>query len=246
MTRRHHTTLRERVLSRRRTHETGRPRGRRAHPPLLVLILAAAMVAGCAVPPTKPPYPTAVTPAPADELAPYLDTLDSLVTGDRTRQVDVFDSLERTYMATPTTASTLRYAVALVTAGHPGTDAQRGRDILVELLSTPDNLTPPERKLASIMLNHANTQLELKEEIRRLVATVDARSRAQVSSERRVQSLTSENTQLRAELAAAQEKLNAVTDIERSIIERNSPRPNGVPQTRGPSNPETQTPTPDR
>jgi YfhG lipoprotein len=217
----------------------------RCRAPLTLGLLAAIALAGCSVAPPAP-YPVPVAPAPTDELALYLDTLDSLVTGDRARQIDVFDEAERKYIATPTTASTLRYAVALVTAGHPGTDAQRGRNILVELLSTPDNLTPPERKLASIMLNHATVQLELKEEIRRLVATVDDRSRAQVSSERRVQALANENAQLRAELAAAQEKLNAVTDIERSIIERNSPRPNGAPQTRGPDNPETQAPTPDR
>ncbi|HSN72549.1 MAG TPA: hypothetical protein VLT59_13625, partial [Steroidobacteraceae bacterium] len=145
---------------------------------------AAIACAGCVTSPGVPERPP-VAVATSDEIALYLDTMDALATADRDRQIDVFDEVERAYLTAPTTTNTLRYAAALVTAGHPDTDPERAHAVLVELLAGPGVLTPSERKLASILRQQAAAVIALETENRRLTATVDEQAQAQLSSARR-------------------------------------------------------------
>jgi hypothetical protein len=191
-----------------------------------------------------------VAPAPTansttSDLQPYLNTMNALSSGDANRQIDTFDSVERAFLATPTTSNRLRYAAALIMTGHPGSDPAHGRRLVAELLAAPGSLTASERKLASILRAHADALVALTTENRRLAATVDEQSQAQLSSARRTLALASENERLRAALAQAEEKLNAVTDIERSIIERDTST-GTAPAPREPPEPETQSPPPGR
>ncbi len=57
----------------------------------------------------------------------YLDIMNNLSTPDPARQADLFYEVEREYTRAPTTASTLRYAVALVTPGHPASSPLGGQ-----------------------------------------------------------------------------------------------------------------------
>ena len=171
------------------------------------------------------------TPAPAAPssggIAPtYLDIMQNLSTADPARQADVFYEIEREYTRAPTTASTLRYAVALVTPGHPASSPNEGKRLLETLLATPERLTQDERTLAAVLLHETNVRLKLEAENRRLLATIDDRSRTQANSDKRIQAQIEENARLRRALAEAQQKLDAIKEIERSIIER-SPTPPG-------------------
>ena len=175
-------------------------------------------------------------PLPAPIMAPaqisasglrgYLDTMEGLASPDPARQADVFYEVEREYTRAPTTASTLRYAVARVTPGHPATSPQEGKRLLEALLATPERMTQEERAFVTVLLNETNARLKLEAENRRLLATLDDRGRSQANSDKRVQAQVEENARLRRLLAEAQQKLDAIKEIERTIIER-SPTPPG-------------------
>jgi hypothetical protein len=170
---------------------------------------------------------TPAAPPPSSNNAPvYLDIMNGLSTPDPARQADLFYEVEREYTRAPTTASTLRYAVALVTPGHPATSPSEGKRLLETLLATPERMTQDERTLAAVLLHETDVRLKLEAENRRLLATIDDRSRTQANSDKRIQAQIEENARLRRALAEAQQKLDAIKEIERSIIER-SPTPPG-------------------
>jgi hypothetical protein len=188
-------------------------------------------LAGCALTDkfSSEPLPAPiVAPAQisANGLRAYLDTMEGLSSADPARQADVFYEVERDYTRAPTTASTLRYAVALVTPGHPASSPQEGKRHLETLLATPERMTQEERAFAAVLLHETKARLKLEAENRRLLATLDDRSRSQANSDKRVQAQIEENARLRRALAEAQQKLDAIKEIERSIIER-SPTPPG-------------------
>ncbi len=185
--------------------------------------------------------PVAAAPA-AGNMPAYLEIMNGLSLPDPARQADLFYEVEREYTRAPTTASTLRYAVALVTPGHPASSPSEGKRLLETLLATPERLTQDERTLASVLLHETDVRLKLEAENRRLLATLDDRSRTQANSDKRIQAQIEENARLRRALAEAQQKLDAIKEIERSIIER-SPTP---PGNRDAAPSETQSPSASR
>jgi hypothetical protein len=191
------------------------------------VLLAAIVASGC---PTNPSQPTRSSSTETESgVAVYLSTMQQLADSERAQQADVFYEVERDYTGAPTTASTLRYAIALITPGHPASNLAEGKKLLEQLLATPERLVPSERNLAAFLVKEADTRLQLQAEIRRLSATVDERSRSQANSDRRFQTQAEEIARLRRSLAEAQQKLDAIKSIERSIIERSA-----TPQTRDP------------
>ena len=202
---------------------------------MLPACIAAVLLQGCALTEqwrTRQSAANASANAPAPSppssgtMPAYLDIMNNLSTADPARQADLFYEVEREYTRAPTTASTLRYAIALVTPGHPASSPSEGKRLLETLLATPERLTQDERALASVLLHETNVRLKLEAENRRLLATLDDRSRTQANSDKRIQAQIEENTRLRRALAEAQQKLDAIKEIERSIIER-SPTPPG-------------------
>jgi hypothetical protein len=103
-------------------------------------------------------------------------------------------------------------------------------------------MTPDERTLAKILMHDTNERLKLEAENRRLQATLDDRGKSQANSEKRLQAQAEENARLKRALTEAQQKLDAIKEIERSIIER-SPTP---PGNRDNPSSETQSPSPRR
>jgi hypothetical protein len=177
--------------------------------------------------------------APSDEgVRKYLETITGLASTDPARQADVFYAVEREYARAPTTTSTLQYAAALATPGHPASRPQEGKRMLEALLATPERLVPAERSLVAALLHETNAWLKLDAENRRLLATLDDRGRSQANSDKRAQAQAEEIARLRRALAEAQQKLDAVKEIERSLIER-SPTP---PGSRDANPSETQSP----
>jgi hypothetical protein len=213
--------------------------------PYLAVAAFSAMLGACATGPSQPISATN-TPSPQEgtgAVTRYLETMNSLANGTPSQQADVFYEVEREYTSAPTTANSLRYALALVVPSHPASDLVRGKKLLEQLLATPERLVAAERNLAAFLIKDADARLQLEAENRRLTATVDERSRGQANFDRRAQTLAEENARLRKLLDDAQQKLDAIKSIERSIIERSTP-----PTSRdgNPREPQTQSPPPSR
>ena len=163
----------------------------------------------------------------------YLETLHRLATGDPAQQADVFYEVERAYTSAPTTANTLRYAIALVAPSHPASNLAEGKKLLEQLLATPERLVQAERQLAAYLVKDAESRLQLQADVRRLTATVDERGRTQLVSDKRAQTQADEIARLKRALQEAQQKLDAIKSIENSS-ERNAPSAGREPSPRIP------------
>lgn len=156
-------------------------------------------------------------------LTDYLEVLRRLVDGDPVTQAEVFRETSQAAEAWPTTTNRLRLALAMATPGHPWTDAAEAERRLSGLLAANNALLPEERILATLYLKQVEQRLILDAEARRLHNEAE-QTLAQESSTnaRALQAALEENRRLREELADAREKLEAITNIERSIRERES------------------------
>jgi hypothetical protein len=208
------------------------------------LLIACAFLGACeSLAPNRSATPsTAATPA-SSVLDGYIELLAALSSTDRVRQSDVFYEVEKAQTQAPTTLNVLRYGLALALPGHPNSDPVKGKRLLEQTLANPERITTAEQAIATTMLNIADQWLKAQAEMRRLAATVDDRSRTQSNSDRRFQAQTEELNKLRKALDAAQQKLDAIRDIEKSISER-STTPTGTRESGTRDTPPSQTQTP--
>jgi hypothetical protein len=171
--------------------------------------------------------PVTVPATRSDALAVYLDPLRSLLEGDAVVQADVFRGIAAAADAAPTTTNRLRLALALATPAHPATNAVEAQRLLSELLATGDALLPEEQILALIHLKDVEERLILDAEATRLQqAAAAATAQRNDRSAQQLQAAIAENRQLKLALDEARAKLDAITNIERSIREReNDPDP---------------------
>jgi hypothetical protein len=210
----------------------------------LYLTLACVLpLAACTslMPPSRTPPATATvaTTTGVSVLDNYVKLLETLSSTNVAAQTDAFFEIERSNLQSPTTLNQLRYAVALAMPGHPASDPVKAKRLLQQVLASPEYLSASEQALSRTMLAIAEQWLALQTENRRLTATVDDRTRSQSNSDRRLQAQADEISRLRKALDAAQQKLDAIRDIEKSISER-STTPSG---TRDSSNRDTPTQT---
>jgi len=210
---------------------------------LAIFAFISMALAGCGSTPTNSrPGSTVPLAGGADASAGvYLDTLNRLANGNPAQQADVFYEVEREFTGAPTTASTLRYGAALVTAGHPAANLAEGKKILERLLANPERMTPAEKNLAAFLVKDADARLQLQAEVRRLAATVDERTRGQANSTTRsqaqVQALSDENARLKKLLDDAQKKLDAIKTMEKNFLERGTTPPSPARDPRDASRP---------
>lgn len=196
---------------------------------LLPLALGAAL-AGCATlgdssAARQPAAPVAPDVGPAasvaDGLAVYFQMLRTLIEGDAVEQADVFRSVDAGAEVSPTTTNRLMLALALATPTHPSSDPQRAQVLLSELLAAGDALLPEERVLVLIHLKDVEQRLILDAEAERLQQAVTAAtSQRNDRNSQQLQAALEENRQLRLALDEVRAKLDAITNIERSIRER--------------------------
>lgn len=159
----------------------------------------------------------------AQGLAVYLETMQALVQGDRVVQAERFREVQQAASIAPTTTNRLQLALALASPGHPSSDPLQAQRQLSELLAARDALLPEERILATIHLKEVEQRLILDAQAQRLQQDGTAElTRQSADSARQLQAIQIENQRLRAELADAQEKLEAIASIERSIRERDN------------------------
>ena len=167
---------------------------------------------------------TAADARPADVgdgIGIYLQTLRSLIEGDPVVQADVFRNVAAAADASPTTTNRLMLALALATPTHPASDDAKAQALLGELLAAGDTLLPGERDLALIHLKDVEQRLILNAEAARLqrAAAATTAERNDRTSQQLAAALE-ENRQLKAALDDVRARLDAITNIERSIRER--------------------------
>ena len=161
-------------------------------------------------------------------ITPLLQMMGNLPQGDPARQAELFQSAKDAADLTPTTSNKLRFALALATPGHSGSDPVAAQRQLSELLARPETLLPVERLLALVELKEVEQRLILQAENKRLrdgdeAQLGDSRDKL-LALNRRLAAESDENARLRKALDEARAKLEAVTHIERSINDR---KPNG-------------------
>ena len=157
----------------------------------------------------------------APEADSYLQELHDLAAGDPARQAEIFADAESGALLTPGPNTELRFALILATPGHPESNPEKAESLLREVLAQSALLTPAEISLATIHLNNVARFIVANAETRRLRQSNSraARTEEQAISQR-LTTVEAENRRLRLELEAAEEKLEAITSIERSIREQ--------------------------
>lgn len=152
----------------------------------------------------------------------YLRDLDRLATGDPATQIEIYADAASAARLTPGPSTNLRLALVLATPGHSETDFNRAQRLLRELLAQAPLMTPSEIALAHIYLNAVEERLVADAETRRLRESSESRmdQTEEQALNQRLAAVEAENRRLRSELADAENKLEAITSIERSIREQ--------------------------
>ena len=154
----------------------------------------------------------------APDAEAYLDELYELTAGDARQQAAIYDDAASSARLTPNPSSRLRLGLVLATPGHAAYDPARAQGVLRDVLSESELLTQAEIALATVQLRNAERLVGVTSEAAR---ERDATSRAAQTEaqalSRRIATAEAENRRLRAELEDAQQKLEAITSIERSI-----------------------------
>lgn len=165
-------------------------------------------------PPTSVDAPILGAPE-ADE---YLGELYRLAAGDPATQAEIFADAEAAATLTPDMQSRLRFALVLATPGHSEADAVRAQSLLRELLAQAELMTQAEIALATIHLKSSERLMMLDAETERLRAASSRAERTeQQALNQRLAAVEAENRELRHDLEEAEDKLEAITSIERSI-----------------------------
>ena len=195
---------------------------------LATITIVAALLSGCAQ--TRelfsgmsgsetPPGDPGILGAP--EVDYYLDELRLLASGDPAAQAEIYADAHSGAQLTPGPQTNLRYALVLGTPGHPESDAAQSASMLREVLAAPELLTQAEISLASIALRSAEELAAVEAEVQRLRAAASRAAQARdTATSQRLSALEAENRRLRQQLRDAEEKLEAITTIERSIREQ--------------------------
>jgi hypothetical protein len=151
----------------------------------------------------------------------YLGELYELSSGDPKIQAEILADSKSGATLTPGPQTNLRYALVLATPGHPGFNPVIAQSMLRDVLLQQSILTSAEISLATMQLKSVE-QLNASSSIaRRAMASSSlAATSEEAAILQRLALAESENQRLRSELANAEEKLDAITSIERSIREQ--------------------------
>jgi len=156
----------------------------------------------------------------APDTGQYVSDLYDLVNGDPATQAEIYADARSRAQLTPDPSTELRYAMVLAAPGHAGTNEMEAQKRFRELLAQTELLTPAEISLATIQLNEVETRLVQRNEVRRLRAeNTRAESTEDAAIARRMAEIEADNRRLRRSLDDAEQKLDAIISIERSVRE---------------------------
>ena len=164
---------------------------------------------------------TSPPPAPPPILARYLETLARMAPGDPARQQAELATTLAAAQQTRSSADTLRYAVALGSAGHASSNPVEAKRLISELLASPNTLDPAETAFAQSYLREFDARVALYAELARQREESEQRLKSlDATADRRADALAAENKQLKRKLADAERKLEAVAEMERTLLEQ--------------------------
>jgi hypothetical protein len=198
--------------------------------PTLALLTACAALQPGTSKDVAPAASTMATPPPP-VLAPYLETLAKMAPGDSARQQAELESRLSDAQATRSSSDTLRYALALGAAGYPSSNPVEAKRLITELLASPNTLEPLEVSFATSYLREFDARVALYAELARQREESEQKLRSlDATAERRADALAAENKQLKRALTEAERKLEAVAEMERSLLEQAGEKPAEPPQ----------------
>ncbi len=157
----------------------------------------------------------------APEIEVYVAELGRIASGDPAAQAEIYADASAAAQLTPSPSTNLRLGLVLAIPGHPESDPEKAQSILREVLTQTLLLTPSEISLAVIHLNNVEQQIIANSEARRLRASSSHAAETQEQATgQRLATVEAQNRQLRRDLEEAEQKLEAITSIERSIREQ--------------------------
>ncbi|MEL7297486.1 MAG: hypothetical protein AAGJ86_07465 [Pseudomonadota bacterium] len=144
-----------------------------------------------------------------------------MLNGEGTNATRTWQELNLEYERAPTTTNQLRLALALATPGHSYTDLARADGMMTALLQKPQLLLADEQLLARVHLGLMRASVSAESQARQANDTASRNSARELALARsQLTLLRKDNERLRTALAETEEKLQAMTLIERSIRER--------------------------
>jgi len=154
-------------------------------------------------------------------LASHVEVLQKLMQAPPAEQAEILAVARKDYTLAPTPSHELRYALELAAPGHSGTNLPEAERMLRELMATPETLVAAERAFAYLELQKVDAQLTLAAENRTLQDSAAHADRERLNAaNRHLQAEIDENVKLRKDLEDARAKLDAITNIERSLNDR--------------------------
>jgi hypothetical protein len=157
----------------------------------------------------------------APDVDVYIAELGRLASGDPAAQAEIFADASTAAQLTPGPSTNLRLGLVLAVPGHSESEPEKSASILREVLTQTILLTPGEISLAVIHLNNVERQIVANAESRRLRASSSRAAQTQEdATHQRLVTVEAENRRLRRDLEEAEQKLEAITSIERSIREQ--------------------------
>jgi len=160
-------------------------------------------------------------PAPPPVLVRYLETLARMAPGDPARQQAELATTLAAAEQTRSSADVLRYALALGSAGHASSNPVEAKRLVSELLASPNSLDPNETTFAQAYLREFDARVALYAELaRQREESAQTLNSLDTTADRRADALAAENRQLKRKLAEAERKLEAVAEMERSMLEQ--------------------------
>jgi len=194
----------------------------------LPTIALAVLLAGCAATRSAaPPASQAAPPVPrVTDLAPYFVTLNQIAAAEPARQAMMMEELRAGLLSNPGARSALRHALAVGAAGREGSDPVEARQLLAGLLASPGDLEPAELQMAAALQREFDARVTLYAQLARQREQLDARlAAANETNARALQAASAETSRLRRELQQAETKLQAITEMERDLLEQTEPAP---------------------
>ncbi len=191
----------------------------------LPALLATALLSACQTDAERPSArPAAAAPAAREAGLPiprYLQALDDMAAGDLTRQQAMLLAARSAWQQDATPANTLRYALVLGTPGHDDSNPLEASRLLAGLLTAPERLSPDEVKLASAFQREFTARVSQYADLARARIDTEARLRAaEAEAQSRINALSTDLARARRERDTIQEKLDAIADIEKTLMER--------------------------
>lgn len=157
----------------------------------------------------------------APETDEYINDMYKLITGDPATQAEIYADSKSAAQLTPDPSTRLRYALVLATPGHSESSPDQAETLLRELLSQKELMSPGEISLATISLEQVEDRIMLGAETSRLrTENTRAASTEDAAVAQRIATVEAENRRLRQSLAEAEDKLEAITSIEKAIREQ--------------------------